>query len=506
MRKVRRQQTQTQSGHLVTAAKREEATRQPAQVLHALLARQQAMGNQAVQRMLRSGLIQLKATSNEAWGEFEQEADQVAERAMRTLEPGSTERTMVTQQAQGKGVQRMWAECEEEQRGQTQGVQLQRMSRQCAEKLYRQPERRREETFRAGVIPCPGPEGTPGLDADMSAIREGGQSLPKSMRALFEPRFGYDFSQVRIHTDAAAAKSARALNAHAYTVDQNIVFGLGKYAPDTSAGRRLLAHELTHVLQQRNTASLSTEIIGSSRGHEPASGRRPESCVVGQVEPATLKKSSFPTVQCSSDSSGSSSEGQTGSAWPTPVRDRDGTCQCRMDLCWRPIQLWYVPGYFKHGFINIVDNECRLHNLYVDPGQHGGHSHALDRTPGWDTSGEGCISLHPRRLPTMSFIPGRSIPSSSDTLCAVVERLPAATARYESLDVAYDPTDGPNSNSSLEWMLYEATGMHFRAPHGGLVAWDYYNDNPGHRRSPPRFRRPPLMPRGGTAVPVGARP
>jgi hypothetical protein len=69
-----------------------------------------------------------------------------------------------------------------------------------------------------------------------------------------EPRFGYDFSHVRVHTDDQAAESANAVNAVAYTVGYDVVFGLGRYAPMTSDGRRLLAHELTHVIQQRADA------------------------------------------------------------------------------------------------------------------------------------------------------------------------------------------------------------------------------------------------------------
>jgi hypothetical protein len=65
-----------------------------------------------------------------------------------------------------------------------------------------------------------------------------------------EARFGYDFSRVRVHTDATAAESARAVQALAYTVGEDIVFGAGRYAPATGAGQRLLAHELTHVVQQ----------------------------------------------------------------------------------------------------------------------------------------------------------------------------------------------------------------------------------------------------------------
>lgn len=81
-------------------------------------------------------------------------------------------------------------------------------------------------------------------------LRSPGQPLDPATRAFFEPRFGQDFSQVRVHTDAKAAESAWAVNALAYTAGRDIVFGTGRYAPATSEGRRLLAHELTHVVQQ----------------------------------------------------------------------------------------------------------------------------------------------------------------------------------------------------------------------------------------------------------------
>lgn len=77
-----------------------------------------------------------------------------------------------------------------------------------------------------------------------------GRPLDRATRDFFEPRFGYDFSRVRIHTDSLASKSARALNADAYTVGYHMAFAPGLYAPGNSRGNALLAHELTHVLQQ----------------------------------------------------------------------------------------------------------------------------------------------------------------------------------------------------------------------------------------------------------------
>ncbi len=82
----------------------------------------------------------------------------------------------------------------------------------------------------------------------------GGHPLGHGTRGFMEQRFAHDFSGVRVHTDANAADSARAVHAHAYTVGDHIVFGQNRYAPGTSGGDRLIAHELTHVVQQRGVS------------------------------------------------------------------------------------------------------------------------------------------------------------------------------------------------------------------------------------------------------------
>ncbi len=89
-------------------------------------------------------------------------------------------------------------------------------------------------------------------DHTPSALRTGGQPLSSRDRRFFEPRFGADFSRVRIHSDAAAAEMAQALHARAFAVGGHIVFGAGLFSPETQDGRRLLAHELTHVVQQEH--------------------------------------------------------------------------------------------------------------------------------------------------------------------------------------------------------------------------------------------------------------
>lgn len=89
-------------------------------------------------------------------------------------------------------------------------------------------------------------------------LQSPGQPLQHSTRRFMEKRFGHDFRNVRIHSDSKASESARAINALAYTVGPNIVFGTGRYSPDTNKGKRLLAHELAHVIQHENFVSKNT--------------------------------------------------------------------------------------------------------------------------------------------------------------------------------------------------------------------------------------------------------
>lgn len=97
------------------------------------------------------------------------------------------------------------------------------------------------------------PKVTPELESKISALQGGGQPIESATRAYFELRFGFDLSQVRIHKDSKAGQLVCEVNALAFTVGKNIVFGDGQYAPGTTEGKKLLAHELTHVVQQSCT-------------------------------------------------------------------------------------------------------------------------------------------------------------------------------------------------------------------------------------------------------------
>jgi hypothetical protein len=334
-------------------------------------------------------------------------------------------------------------------------------------------------------------------------LRSSGEPLDGATIGFMTPRLGHDFSKVRVHTDGEAAESARAVGAAAYTVGSHVVFGRGQYEPLTSTGRHLIAHELAHVVQQgeghhraetmgnadhpsEREAELRADLVLNNKAAAKASAGLAVPMLQRSPDSSSSKSSGSSNSSDSSRSSGSepsgskSSSGSRSGVIPTPTKKEDGTCDCRLDICWRPIQgFWGIIGAlgYKHGFLNVITSTCETHNLYVDPGQHPAgkesHSHAVDSTPGWDTSGEQCFTLN---------TPTNKIP------CSSIDKLPAATAKYEALDVAYSPKSGPNSNSFLEWILRDSRIGISGLP-SGLSAWDYYIKNPGMRSSPPRVTR-----------------
>ncbi len=132
----------------------------------------------------------------------------------------------------------------------------------CEEELRRQP-MKEENELQAKRAPGNTQAVTPQVQAQVDSLRGGGRPLDPATRAFMEPRFGYDFSRVRVHSGATADQSARDINAHAYTTGHDIVFGAGRFAPGTHEGRRLIAHELMHVVQQSRAARVRP---GQSQG------------------------------------------------------------------------------------------------------------------------------------------------------------------------------------------------------------------------------------------------
>ncbi len=133
-------------------------------------------------------------------------------------------------------------------------------------------------------------------------LRSPGQPLDLHTRAFMEPRFGHDFSHIRVHTDGRASESARAVNALAYTVGRDVVFGAGQYAPGTSAGQHLLAHELTHAVQQGDHATSDLQrsmwrVGPTSDGHEQEALRVADAVAqdtsvpeIGRAQAATIQR------------------------------------------------------------------------------------------------------------------------------------------------------------------------------------------------------------------------
>ena len=107
-------------------------------------------------------------------------------------------------------------------------------------------------------------------------VRAPGQPLETATRSFMESRFGHDFSHVRIHTDATAAESAQAVSALAYTVGRDVVFGAGRYRPQTEEGRKLIAHELAHTVQQSSLNVLQQESsLTVAPADDPAAAQSP---------------------------------------------------------------------------------------------------------------------------------------------------------------------------------------------------------------------------------------
>jgi len=162
------------------------------------------------------GNIQRKLAIGSVDDPLEHEADRVADLVMRVPDPD------IAVTSAPRQVSRKCAECEEEDK----------------QKLQMKP----AAASQSQTVSAP--------PIVHDVLRSPGQPLEKAARASLEPRFGHDFSQLRIHADAKAAESARAVAAQAYTVGGDIVFGAGRYTPGTESGRRLLAHELAHTIQQ----------------------------------------------------------------------------------------------------------------------------------------------------------------------------------------------------------------------------------------------------------------
>lgn len=216
---------------------------------------QRTIGNQSLERMIRSGTLQAKLKIAEPGDVYEKEADTVADQVMRMPEPQMA-------QSNNLQIQRACQKCEENElhrqpikEDEEDKLKRQPIEEEDEKKMQRQPEEDEEKNVQAKEASGFNPEVNPGIENQIQSLKGGGSPLSENERTFFEPRFDADFSQVRVHTNNQAAEAAQGVNAKAFTTGQDIVFSTDQYNPGTSTGKKLLAHELTHVIQQNGNVN-----------------------------------------------------------------------------------------------------------------------------------------------------------------------------------------------------------------------------------------------------------
>ncbi len=250
-----RRQKATQSSHLVSPAKPERAALRPVHAENPILAQRHTLGNQATQRFAAScpvGLpspgvcpfggachacpVQAKLKINEPGDRCEQEADQVAKQVMHMAE-STVQRAPTCPLADSPS-------------GSDEKEMMQNTPARGQIKPLIQKQAKSEEELIKPELALGNAGAFAARPIAHDVLHLPGRPLDAETRAFMEPRFGHDFGKVRIHTDAQSVRSAEALDALAYSTGYDIVFGEGRYTPRTTDGKKLLAHELTHVVQQ----------------------------------------------------------------------------------------------------------------------------------------------------------------------------------------------------------------------------------------------------------------
>jgi hypothetical protein len=187
------------------------------------------------------GSLQRKLTIGQPDDKYELEADRVADQVMRMPEPA----------VQRKAGCSSCGDMDEEQ------IQSKPLGDQITPLVQRQAEEpEEEEDIQAKSLANNASLTGGGLAGGIQSSKASGQPLPTATRNFFASRFGRDFSSVRVHTGTQAAHEAKSLKARAFTIGKNVVFGNGQYSPGTETGKKLLAHELTHVVQQQGYRSM----------------------------------------------------------------------------------------------------------------------------------------------------------------------------------------------------------------------------------------------------------
>ena len=196
---------------------------------------QHAAGNQTVAHLLQSSGLQAKYSGNKAEDKYEQEADQIAEQVKAGPSISASERLNLSDNSLAANIS-----------------------------PFVQTKAEGNGAITSGRLPG-------GIESSQSR----GWPLPLATRQLMRSRFGTDFSEMRVYTDNSAAKMNQDLKAHAFTIGRDIYFGAGRFQPESNVGQKLLAHELTHTLQQtaapNRTVAIQKEQAASGSGSQSSS-------------------------------------------------------------------------------------------------------------------------------------------------------------------------------------------------------------------------------------------
>ena len=247
--------------------------------------------NPVIQQLLGSARVQPKLRVGAVNDPAEAEADRVADRVMRMPEP-------VNGGVDGGKVQRKCATCEEEaQRKPAETIRRMEEEEELQMKPAKQTMQRSPEISNM-IRLSQSADGAAALAPSTEGAIRGlgnGAPLPASERSFFEPRFGRDLSGVRIHSGGKADEASRSINARAFTLGSDITFARGEYRPGTGQGRRLLAHELTHTVQQERALTLrrrwdraTTECAGQPATSSGEQQRWINVVQIDQTEPQTI--------------------------------------------------------------------------------------------------------------------------------------------------------------------------------------------------------------------------
>ncbi len=236
----------------LSRAQIQHAQRSPTDLRPAQIVRlQSTIGNDAVRRMLarpmrptaasgaHAPVVQPKLQVGPVGDRYEQEAERVAGQVMRSLQQPLPTRSDDAAQPPAKSF------------AGSNSTQVQRRAQPDARKVAK------DGSFETDTK----------LEHEVKGLH-GGKPLPNALRRQFEPRFGADFSAVRVHTGPQAVQLNRDMQAKAFTYGQNIAFNTNQYSPGTTAGKQLLAHELTHVVQQKGDMVRRKEGMATARDAE----------------------------------------------------------------------------------------------------------------------------------------------------------------------------------------------------------------------------------------------